>query len=170
MPRIPFDRLPDDARLWVFGAGRALTDAERADLLVAVDRFLESWAAHGAPLTCARDFREDRFLLVGVDEESVPPSGCSIDAMVNVLAERERQLGVPLVGHGAVFYRAADGGVARAERTAFRRLAEQGEVGPDTVVFDTTITRVGKLRDGSWERPARQSWHGPAFFRTPRSR
>ena len=41
MPRIPFERLPDDSRLWVFGAERTLSDTERRELLAAVDRFLD---------------------------------------------------------------------------------------------------------------------------------
>ena len=170
MPKVSFEVLPDDARLWVFGANRALTAAERERVLGEVDRFLEAWKAHGAPLTCARDFAEGRFLLVGVDERSVPPSGCSIDAMVNVLGGLEKELGLSLVEHGPVFWRTDAGEVKRADRAEFRKLAEQGSVGPATPVFDTTLTRVGRLRDGAWERPARESWHGPAFFRSPRPR
>ena len=166
MPKISFQQLPDDARLWVFGAARALTAPEQAELLHAADRFLETWAAHGSPLTCARELSEGRFLMVGVDEASVPPSGCSIDALVNVLGALEEKLAVPLVGNGAVFYRTPSGEVSRVDRAAFRRLAGQGSVTPETAVFDTTLIRVGRLRDGGWERPARETWHGPAFFRT----
>jgi hypothetical protein len=165
MPRTEFSRLPGDARLWIFGAARALEARERAELLGLVDRFLDGWKAHGAPLTCARDLREDRFLMVAVDQASVPPSGCSIDAMVNELRQLGDRLGVGLVGSGDVFYRAGTGEVRRASRADFKRLAETGEVDPDTVVFDTTLTRVGRLGEGSWELPARAAWHRRAFFK-----
>ena len=165
MPRTDFAQLPADARRWIFGAARGLDPRERAELLGLVDRFLDGWKAHGAPLTAARDLREDRFLMVAVDEASVPPSGCSIDAMVNELKALGDRLGVGLVGSGDVFYRASSGEVERAERAQFKRLADAGQVGPDTVVFDTTLTRVAKLDDGSWERPARDSWHQRAFFK-----
>lgn len=165
MPRTDFARIPADGRLWIFGADRALDAPERAALLAEVDRFLDQWKAHGQPLLAARDWREDRFLLVAVDEASIPASGCSIDAMVNVLKELESRLGLGLVGHGAVYWRDPSGSVRRAERAEFRRLAAAGEVGPDTRVFDTTLTRVGTLSDGGWERPAREAWHRQAFFR-----
>lgn len=166
MPRTDFSRLPGDARLWIFGAERALGADQRGALLEAVDAFLDQWKAHGAPLTAARDWREDRFLMVAVDEASIPASGCSIDAMVNVLRELEGELGVELVGHGAIYWRTPGGEVRRATRAEFRRLADAGEVGLDTAVFDTTLTRVGKLSDGGWERPAREAWHRQAFFRS----
>jgi hypothetical protein len=166
MPRIPFASLPDDARLWVFGSARPLESEERAELLAVVDRFLDDWRAHGTPLTGAREWRDDRFLMVAVDEASVPPSGCSIDAMVGVLRELEGRLGTVLVDHAPVFYRDRDGAVRRVARPEFRRLAVAGEVDGDTPVFDTTLVRVGAVRAGEWERAARDSWHGRAFLRT----
>ena len=165
MPRVRFEELPDDSRLWVFGAERSLSPAERDELLAAVDRFLDDWRAHGTPLTAARDFRDELFLLVAVDQASVPASGCSIDAMVSVLKQIEERLGVGLVEHGAIYHRAPSGELRRSDRAGFKRLVDAGEVDGDTPVIDTTLTRVGALRAGEWERPARASWHGKAFFR-----
>ena len=163
MPRIDFARLPDDARLWTFAADRPLENAEAQTLLGEVDDFLEGWKAHGTPLTAGRDWRHGRFLLVAVDERSAPPSGCSIDAMVRVLKGLEERLDVTLVDNAPVWYR-DDGGVRRASRPEFGARAREGDVDLDTVVFDTTVTRVGDLRAGRWERPARESWHARAFF------
>ena len=163
MPRVDFDTLPDDARLWVFGAERPLKGEEERLLLSEVDAFLDGWNAHGAPLTSAREWRHGRFLLVGVDERTAPPSGCSIDAMAHVLKRMEGRLGMGLLDHAPVWYRKGEG-VERVERGAFRALARAGEVGAGTTVFDNTITRVVQLRAGEWERPARDTWHGRAFL------
>ena len=105
MPLVSFDSLPDDSRLWIFGAERCLAPFEQTELLSEVDRFLADWRAHGTPLAAARDLNGDRFLMVAVDQASVPPSGCSIDAMVAVLKDVEVRLGVALVDHGALYYR-----------------------------------------------------------------
>ena len=80
MPRIAFDQLPPDARLWIFAAERLLTADEQTQVLGAVDGFIEQWAAHDRPLTTARDLRYDRFIFVAVDERAAGASGCSIDA------------------------------------------------------------------------------------------
>ena len=60
MPMVPFEALPDESRLWVFGVERTLTEAEQESFLSAVDLFLETWVAHGIPLTCGRDWRWGR--------------------------------------------------------------------------------------------------------------
>jgi hypothetical protein len=164
MPRVPFASLPDTARLWVFTAERPLAFAEREALLRDVDAFLDHWSAHGVPLSAARDWRHDRFLLVAVDETAAGPSGCSIDALTRLLRDHEARSGVALLDNGPVTYREG-GDVARVPRARFAELAQAGAVGPDTTVFDNTVTSVGALRAGKWEAPARQTWHGRVFFR-----
>jgi hypothetical protein len=159
---VPFDQVPPDAHLWIFAAERRLTAGERQALLGAVDGFLEGWAAHGVPLAAARELRYDQFLFVAVDESRTGASGCSIDAMTRVLAELERRLGVELVNHGPVLYRAGER-IVRVDRAAFADRVRRGEAAPDTIVFNNTLSRVGDL-DRNWEVAARDSWHGRAFF------
>lgn len=165
MPRVTFDQLPAHGRLWVFPSSRELSEGEAEELLARVDDFLDGWAAHGAPLRSGRSFVERRFLLVGVDEDVEAPSGCSIDALVNRLSDLGAEIGADLIDHAPVFYRDGGAMVRSASRAEFRSLVEGGKVGRDTRVFDTTLTRLGDLREGGLERPAHASWHGRAFLR-----
>jgi hypothetical protein len=158
MPLVPFAALPDEARVWVFSAAAPVTGAAADVLLREVDQHLTQWRAHGVPLVCARDWRDDRFLAVAVDEAASNASGCSIDALFHALRALETQLGTSLVGNGAVYWRDAGGAVSVADRPAFRAVAAAGAVGPDTLVFDPTITTVGAWRH-EFEKPARASWH-----------
>jgi hypothetical protein len=160
---IPFDRLPDDARLWVFTASRPLTGPERETLLARVDDFLADWRAHGRPVIGGRDLRHDRFLLVGADERASGVSGCSIDALYRALGALESELGVGLRDSSAVHFRDEDGNIRSATRAEFRDRARAGEVTPDTIVFDNTATTVGQVRDGRWETPLSAAWHARAF-------
>jgi len=102
MPLVPLGSLPDDARVWVFAAERALSTAEAEAVLGTVDAFLGVWAAHGHPLRSARELRESRFLIIAVDEAAAGASGCSIDALVREIRALEAQLGVTLVDHGPI--------------------------------------------------------------------
>ncbi len=160
--------MPDSARVWVFAAERPLAPDEAGKLLATVDDFLAGWKAHGTPLTASRDWHRGQFLIVAVDEASAPPSGCSIDALVRSLKGLESELGVTLLDNSPVWF-LQEGEVRSVPRAAFRALAQAGEVGPDTLVFDNTITRLDSLRRGELERPARGAWHGRAFFPAERS-
>lgn len=164
MPRIAFEELPNHGRLWVFPLNRSLNDAERAMVLGEVDGFLAQWAAHGVPLESGRELRDDRFLLIGVNEDAEAPSGCSIDALVNRLRTLGQDLGVSFIDHALVWYRAPDG-VRTTSRPHFKSLAAEGVVTRETRVFDTSLTRIADLRAGALESPASETWHGRAFFR-----
>ncbi len=170
MPLISFEELPDRARLWTFAASRRLSDQETARLLPATDEFLAGWAAHRVPLATARDWRLSQFLFVAVDEATAGASGCSIDALVGFVREMERQLDVTLTDTGSVWFRTSGAAIECVNRGQFKQLVDEGAVGPDTVVFDNTIETIGALRDGRWETPASDSWHGRAFFPNPLAR
>ena len=157
MPVVPFETLPDSSRVWVFGSEAPLTEAGSEALLAGVDGYLADWKAHGAPLTVAREWRDGRFLVVGVDQSSAGATGCSIDGLFRVLQGLESSAGASLVGGGRVFYRddhAAVQSVARAEVAA---LASKGTITKDTVVFDTSLTDLGAFRTG-FERRAKETW------------
>jgi hypothetical protein len=155
---VSFESLPDDARVWVFSAGEPLDEPAAGRLLGAVDDFLAQWNAHGEPLMCGRDWRDGRFLAIGVDQSTAGASGCSIDGLFRTLARLEPELGTSLRGGGRVYYRDARGHVNATSRASFGELARAGLVGPDTPVFDTSLTSAAAWRT-AFERPARESWH-----------
>ncbi len=163
MPRVPFDQLPPDARLWIFPASRALSPEEQQRVLGEADAFIDQWTAHGVPLRGAREIRHDQFVLVGVDERAAGVSGCSIDALVRRMASLQQSLGVELVENGPVLFRRGER-IERVARDRFADLATRGEVTLETPVFDNTLDTVGALRDGRWEVRAADAWHARAFF------
>ncbi|MGQ0765820.1 MAG: hypothetical protein ACT4OZ_09155 [Gemmatimonadota bacterium] len=156
--RVPFSNLPDDARIWIFSASRPLDDAVGARLLSQVDAWLDQWKAHGAALTCAREWRDDRFLVIGVDQSEVGASGCSIDALFRILRDCERESGTSLVAGGRVFYRDRSGDISCTDRDGFRTLALSGMADLRTRVFDSTLTIAREYRT-AFERAAGESWH-----------
>ena len=158
MPLVPFESLPDDARVWVFASDRPLAGGGADRLLQAVDAYLARWKAHGAPLTVARTLTEQRFLTVAVDQRDAHASGCSVDGLFRTLREIERDVGASLVGAGRVHFRASDGTVQSVDRGDFADHAAAGRVAADTPVFDPTVTTLGEWRE-RFETRVSESWH-----------
>ena len=161
MPIVPFRDLPDSARIWVFASDRELPGAPADTLLSAVDSFLSGWKAHGVPLRCGREWRDDRFLAVGVDVNAENASGCSIDGLFRTLQQLQREIGAQLVGGGRVFYRGRSG-VEATTREDFAARARRGEVTPATPVFDTSLTDAAAWRT-RFEAPAGVAWTAGYF-------
>lgn len=158
MPHVPFDSLPDSARVWVFGTERPLTGDDAQRLTSAADDFLARWAAHGTPLHASRDWRDDRFLTIAVDQSRAGASGCSIDGLFRTLQGLESALGTSIVGAGRIYFRDASGTVRSVPRDEVEALGEQGVIGRETVVFDPTVTSLGDWRR-RFETTAGASWH-----------
>jgi hypothetical protein len=158
MPLIRFAELPGASRVWLFGAAAPLDDVDEKRLLAAVDAFLLTWMAHGHPLWCARDWREERFLAIGVDTSREGASGCSIDGLFRTLKAIEDGIGTTLLDSALVYYRDAAGFVHGISRDDFAYLGRTGHVGPDTPVFDLSLVEVARYR-ASFERRANDSWH-----------
>lgn len=157
MPVVPFETLPDSARVWTFGSNALLSDEGTKTLLKGVDLYLADWKAHGAPLTVSREWRDGRFLVVAVDQSSAGATGCSIDGLFRVLQQLEGEVGASLVGGGRVFYRDAHAAVQSASRDEVPALVASGAIANDTVVFDTSLTDLGTFR-ACFERRAKDSW------------
>lgn len=161
MPRIDIDSLPDESRIWIFAAAAPLAAEQKQAVLRESERFAGAWQSHGEPVPAAVDLIEDRFLVVAVPPE-VAAGGCSIDGLFRLAGSFRSSAGVDLLDSSRVYWR--DGGEIRSEsRARFRALAEAGEVGPETEMFDTTAETLGELRSGRWTRPAADSWHAAAF-------
>ena len=158
MPLTDISRLSDDANVWIFPIAPAIADP--AAMLQRVDAFLDSWAAHNVPVLAARDLRENRFLIVAADKDA-EKSGCSIDRLFALVRMMERDFGVAMLDATLVFFRDANGNVTEAKRSEYRDRASES-----TVVFDTTAPTLGDVRRGTWERPARDSWHAALLRRS----
>ncbi|HEX7189964.1 MAG TPA: hypothetical protein VF381_00175 [Thermoanaerobaculia bacterium] len=158
MPRTDISRLSDDANVWIFPITPPLGDAEA--MLGRVDAFLDAWAAHNVPVLAARELRENRFLIVAADKDA-EKSGCSIDRLFALVRTMERDLGVSMLDAGVVYYRDAEGAVRDAKRSELGDRADES-----TIVFDTTAPTLGDIRRGTWERPARDSWHASLLRRS----
>jgi hypothetical protein len=155
MPRTPFSELPPRARLWVFTADRAVADA--APLLTAVDAHLSQWAAHGVPLLCSRDWRENQFLAIAVDEAATGASGCSIDGLFRTISRVQSQVGADLLASGRIAWRDAAGVIRVSTSSEFEALVASTAINAHTPVFETLVDTVGDWRE-HFERPAAKSW------------
>ena len=157
MSLVPFDALPDNARIWIFGADKPLTGAVVDTMLAEVDSYLDQWKAHGFPLRAAREWRDDRFLIIGIDPTAEQASGCSIDGLFRSLQQLQKSIGAQLVGGGRVFYRDGSGATHSVARDEFSSLTSSGRIGPKTPVFDTSITQLDAWKS-KFEQPLAESW------------
>lgn len=157
-----FNSLPDSARIWINPAGRTLTGAEQDRILDLLREFIRDWSSHGRKVIAEVAVLADRFIVTAAYVEGGDVSGCGIDASVHALSDIADAVGLTWASALHVFFRRGDG-VEEVDRSTFAKLASEGTVTPDTIVYDVSITTLGELRQEKFELPARRSWHARAF-------
>lgn len=152
---VSFDQLPPTARLWVYQANRALTRADITAIEAAMQPALAGWVAHGQPLLASARVVENRFLLVGADEAAALPSGCSIDASVQVVQHIGQQIGVDFMDRSVTYL--ANGVVASLPLAAVKEAFANGTLTAETPIVNTLI-KTNAEYPANWIIPAGQTW------------
>lgn len=145
------------SRIWIYQANRFLTEEEAAQFNEFFSEFVANWKAHGKKLDAQYELKDRLFLIINVDEGAQEATGCSVDASVHAIKEIQSQLGIDFFNRQRVAYQ-KDGELQQCSMAEFKTLAKNGEVGPETLVFNNTISQVVDF-DTHWKVPASLSWH-----------
>jgi hypothetical protein len=152
------DRLENQSRVWIYGAERAMTEAETNQVRTELQGFVTNWVSHRKELKAGADVLHNRFIVVAVDETKSEASGCSIDGSVHFLQELGARVEVDFFNRMIFSYRDENNNVQTVSRDTFKELYRAGKLENDTIVFDPLVKELGELRQ-IFERPLEDSWH-----------
>jgi len=156
-----FKSFTDDARIWIYGFDRTLSEHEKIIADELLNKFVRDWKSHGSPVRAQYALTCNRFAILAVSAEDVI-SGCSIDSSIKIFKDLKEKLGVNALDVNLVFYRTGQE-IRSTNRLEFQNMIDRGAIGQETMVFDTTIQTLGDLRSGKFERPLSTSWHARVF-------
>ncbi|MBC3788030.1 hypothetical protein [Spirosoma utsteinense] len=153
---IDFDKLPDNARVWVYQANRPLLDSDINAINEALQPALSQWAAHGQALLASAKVIENRFVIVGVDEGYNLPSGCSIDSSVRTLRQLGESLSIDFFDRSAAIMTPEEM-VQTIELPVLKTAVSTGIVTPETMVFNTLVKTKAEFLT-NWHLRAGDTW------------
>ncbi len=155
---VPFETLPESARIWIYQGSRSFSEQELAEINRKLTEFLKEWTAHGSSLQAGYEIPYGRFIVIGLDHSMAAASGCSIDASVRFIQQLEQEYQIDLLDKMNVSYKQGEF-VAYKSLTDFRKMARQKAVSKNTVVFNNLVANKFEYLT-HWEVPASESWHG----------
>ncbi|SDB34940.1 hypothetical protein SAMN03097699_0835 [Flavobacteriaceae bacterium MAR_2010_188] len=158
---VDFEKLSETSRVWIYQSNRSFTDAEVEELNNELNEFLNQWTAHGQNLSAAYKIEYKRFIIIGLDQSLNAATGCSIDASVHFIQHLEKKYNVELLDKMNVSYKQGEF-IAYKPLSDFKKMAKEGAVSKNTVVFNNLVTNVSDFKD-NWEVPASDSWHSRFF-------
>ena len=154
---IPFDHMPDEARVWIYPSNRPFLESELELIRDSLEQFIAQWTAHNQVLEASYDLPYNRFIILSVNQKNVQASGCSIDASVRFIQQLESQFGLVLLDKMNVTFKQGEF-LAHKPLDEFVKMAKAKSVSGATVVFNNLVDNVADYKQ-FWEVPAQDSWH-----------
>ncbi|AGA77008.1 hypothetical protein Echvi_0732 [Echinicola vietnamensis DSM 17526] len=158
---MPFETMPDTARVWIYQANRKFTEEEKSLIGSRLTAFCNQWNTHGNRMPTSFDIKYDQFIILSVDESQLGASGCSIDSSVRTLRELDEVLHVNLLDQGKISFINQDE-ITISSLSQIKDYIQEGQLTSNTQVFNPTVQRKEDLKD-KWLIPARESWLGRYF-------
>ena len=158
---IPFENLPEESKIWIYQSNRKFSDAEFSEIENDVKSFLEGWESHGVSLESSYQMKYNRFIIIAVDQDVHPASGCSIDNSVQFIQQLEQKYNVDLLDKMNVTFKNGEH-IAHKTLIDFKKMAKEKAVTENTIVFNNLVNTVQEYNE-SWEVPAMDSWHSRFF-------
>jgi|SRR6185312_9079781 len=151
-----YEQMGPESRAWVFQANREFTPEEQKSVTDALTAFTDGWLSHGALVKGHYKLLYNRFVVFFADEEGDRMCGRAVDSSVRFIKDLETKLGITMLNRSLVAYM-DNGKVVSCTLDEMSRLAEEGKITPDTIVFNNLVATKVEF-EKNWMIPLSQSW------------
>ena len=155
---IEFELLPEDARIWIFTIQGELDDRSRAFLTNELKAFIQDWTSHQFSLKASAKISEDRFIILGLDQQQAGASGCSIDKLMRFIQKLELDTGLSLLLKNKIAVK-REKGIELFHVHDIKQCIADGTFGTDDKYFDTMVDSKYAL-ESNWLKSLSEGWLG----------
>lgn len=144
--------ISDTDRIWIYQADRFLTEQEVKIAQKELDDFTKLWTAHQHQLNAKAFVAFDLFVIIAVDENAYPATGCSIDKSVAFIKQLGEKLHTDLLQRTNLAW-------IEDNQIQISRLDSLGEVSlhEGTLIFNNLVTNGHELKN-NWIVRVSDSW------------
>jgi hypothetical protein len=153
---ISFEKLPPDARIWIYQADRPFSTDEEKIISDSLMSFCLQWEAHGNPLQTSFKIEYDQFVILAVDESLAGASGCSIDGSVRILKELGNQLGIDFFDRSKIAFLENEK-IQTYSINHLKSLFESGQLTSASHTFNNLVANKAEW-EIQWRISVQKSW------------
>jgi hypothetical protein len=153
---IPFDSLPDHARIWIYQSDRKFNSTEADIISQTLSSFTQQWEVHGQPMKASFKLYYDQFIILAADEGYNEASGCSIDGSVRLLKQLGTRLSLDFFDRNGIAFKNADQ-IFLIPMPELKTQHVAGKWRKDTLVFNNLVATKADL-ERHWVIEAGQTW------------
>ncbi|MCB9203075.1 MAG: hypothetical protein H6604_08525 [Flavobacteriales bacterium] len=129
----------EEIKVWIFQSNKTIEKSQLELIQIALDEFIKNWTAHGAKLYAGYEIIEDRFIKVYADESKEKASGCSIDAMTQIIKKIESNLKTGLLNRMFISYENKEG-IQTKLLPEFKKLIQKKQLTAEDYIYDISVS------------------------------
>lgn len=153
---VNFNELPENSRIWIYQSNRSFSQEELSKLENQIKNYLQTWESHGVGLHTSFEIRYNRFIVIGINQDVHPVSGCALDKKVRFIQEIEKEYNVDLLDRMNVSYRQGQH-IAYKNLADFKKMIKDKSVSAKTIVFNNLVNYKNEY-ETFWETPLEETW------------
>ena len=145
-----FKEMPLHSRVWIYQSNREFSTSEVRLIKNKSEEFVKQWTSHDQLMKTSIEIFHNHFIVVCVDENTAPASGCGIDKSVKFIQQLEKDFSLSLIDRMNVACR-KDGKIFISSISELKNLN-------NAIVFNNLVQTKEEL-EKNWEIPIEKSWH-----------
>lgn len=153
---VDIENLPPSTRVWVYQADKDLDAGQQHIISKDLTDFCARWEAHGQGLASNFEIRNQRFVLLYVNEAARAASGCSIDGSVRVMKTLQQQLSIDFFDRTQVPFLLNEK-IETISISTLKNAFADGSVSAHTTTFNTLATTKAEI-DEQWLLATDKTW------------
>jgi hypothetical protein len=144
-----------NGRIWIYNANRRLSSNEMQEISQRMQNFIQNWKAHGKDLDASFEWVEHQILILKVNEEQHPATGCAIDTWMEFLQGINKHYNLDLFKRDRMAIQTNDR-VVFLDMSQLSEAYENNIISDDSLLLDHTISKLSDFQN--FKKPIRVSW------------
>ncbi|MDC3051114.1 ABC transporter ATPase [Bacteroidota bacterium] len=159
---VSFESLPKNSRIWIFPSSEEIDFRTKIKIRERLVKFISDWTSHNKNIQASFELPYNRFIVIALNQNLQNASGCSIDALMNLIQIFEKEFNLILLDRMNVLYRDKTKKIEYLTLKDFIVKVKSKSINSKTVVFNNLVINKEEYMK-SWEVPALNSWHSRYF-------
>lgn len=159
---VSFESLPKNSRIWIFPSSEEIDFRTKVKIRERLVKFISDWTSHNKNIQASFELPYNRFIVIALNQNLQNASGCSIDALMNLIQIFEKEFNMILLDRMNVLYRDKTKKIEYLTLKDFIVKVKSKSINSKTVVFNNLVINKEEYMK-SWEVPALNSWHSRYF-------
>lgn len=147
---VEYNKINENSRIWIFTSDRKITQTQGEKINNLLSNFLANWQSHKSPLFAGYNIFKSFFLVIALDENQNPASGCSIDLLYKEILKIETSLNISFTNRLKICI--DDNDIIKS--VLLNELKKHADL--ESLFYDTTINIKKDLKE--LLKPINQGW------------